>query len=109
MKNLDPRELPDEQVEALRKAKRIEWLNLGFTAGTIALVYFVLGNSQAMKTAWVEDILSTIPQFAFLTALLFIRRAPNRKHPYGFHRAMEVGHLVAGVALVIVGANLATE
>jgi cation diffusion facilitator family transporter len=68
-----------------------------------------LGNSQAMKTAWVEDILSTIPQFAFLVAYLFIRRRPNRKHPYGFHRAMGVGHLVAAVALIIVGGTLVVE
>ena len=44
-----------------------------------------------------------------LLALLFVRRRPNRTHPYGMHRAMGVGHLVAGVALFVVGANLAVE
>jgi cation diffusion facilitator family transporter len=101
--------LPDEQSEVLRKAIRIEWLSIAYTACTVTIVFFVLGNSQAMKTAWVEDILSTIPQFAFLVAYLFIRRRPNRKHPYGFHRAMGVGHLVAAVALIIVGGTLVVE
>jgi divalent metal cation (Fe/Co/Zn/Cd) transporter len=54
-------------------------------------------------------MLSLIPQFAFLTALLFVRRRPTRKHPYGLHRAMGIGHLVAGVALLTVGLNLAIE
>ncbi|WP_298041131.1 cation diffusion facilitator family transporter [uncultured Microbacterium sp.] len=102
-------DLPTEQKEALKKAVFWEWFTIGYTACTIVLVAFVVGNSQAMKTAWIEDMLSLIPQFAFLTALLFIRRRPDRKHPYGRHRAMGIGHLVAGVALFVVGANLAVE
>src|SRR5690606_14152754 len=102
-------DLPDEQAETLRKAIRIEWLSIAYTTCTIAIVYFVLGNSQAMKTAWVEAILSTIAQFAFLIAYLVIRRPANRKHPYGYHRSMEIGHLVASVALIIVGSILAME
>jgi divalent metal cation (Fe/Co/Zn/Cd) transporter len=62
-----------------------------------------------MRTAWIEDMLSLIPQFAFLTALLFVRRPPTTTHPYGLHRAMAVGHLVAGVALLAVGLNLVVE
>lgn len=102
-------ELPDEQSQALRKALRVEWMSIGYATITIIIVFFVLGNSQAMKTAWVEDILSTIPQFAFLVAYLFIRRPANRTHPYGYHRAMGVGHLVASVALIIVGSTLVVE
>ncbi|GAA4724957.1 hypothetical protein GCM10023198_57520 [Promicromonospora umidemergens] len=30
--------------------------------------YFVLGSSQAMQTAWVEDMLSSIPPLAFSSA-----------------------------------------
>ncbi|GAB3616229.1 cation transporter [Okibacterium endophyticum] len=99
-------DVPNEQAEALRRAIRLEWISIGFTACTVALVATVLGNSQAMKTAWVEDILSVIPQFAFLLAVRVIGRSPTPKHPYGMHRATGVGHLVAGVALVIVGGSL---
>lgn len=102
-------DLPDEQRNALRRAKLIEWLSLGYTACTVTLVAFVVGNSQAMRTAWIEDMLSTLPQIAFLVALLFINRRPTTKHPYGQHRAMSVGHLVGGVALLIVGGTLAYE
>lgn len=102
-------DLPQEQREALRAAVRWEWATIGFTACTITLVAFVVGNSQAMKTAWIEDMLSLIPQFAFLIALVFIRRKPTRTFPFGLHRAMGIGHLVAGVALLAVGGHLAVE
>lgn len=102
-------ELPDEQRDALRRAIRWEWFTIAYTSVTIALIALVVGNSQAMRTAWIEDMLSLIPQFAFLIALLFVRRRPTVKHPYGLHRVMGIGHLVAGVALLAVGLNLAIE
>lgn len=102
-------ELPKEQERALRTARTVEWLSLAYAAITITVIALVMGNSQAMRTAWIEDMLSTIPQIAFLVALLVIRRPPTARHPYGYHRAMGVGHLVAGVALLTIGANLAFE
>ena len=102
-------DLPSEQQQALRKAVRWEYATIAYTLVTITVVAFVVGNSQAMRTAWIEDMLSLIPQIAFLTALIFVRRRPTVSHPYGFHRAMGVGHMVAGVALLAVGLNLAYE
>ncbi len=109
MTSLGRTDLPQEQREALRKAIAWEWVTIGYTSVTIAVIALVVGGSQAMKTAWIEDMLSLIPQVSFLIALLFIRRAPSRKFPYGRHRAMGVGHLVAGVALLVVGGSLAVE
>lgn len=109
MKSMGRTDLPPEQQEALRKAVRWEWFTIGYTIVTIALIALVVSGSQAMKTAWIEDMLSLIPQISFLVALLVIRRPPTRKFPYGLHRAMAAGHLVAGVALLVVGGNLAVE
>lgn len=102
-------DLPDEQRDALRRAKVVEWLSIGYTACTVTAVAFVVGNSQAMRTAWIEDMLSVLPQVAFLVAMIFIRRPPTRKHPYGMHRTMGIGHVVGGVALLIVGGTLGYE
>ncbi|WP_232711253.1 cation diffusion facilitator family transporter [Microbacterium sp. BR1] len=102
-------DLPQDQADALRRAVRLEWITIGFTSVTIVLVALVVGNSQAMKTAWIEDMLSLIPQIAFLVALIFVRRRPTRRFPYGLHRTMGIGHLVAGVALLAVGGSLAAE
>lgn len=109
MKSLGRVDLPAEQQRALRSAIRWEWFTIGYTASTIAVIALVVGGSQAMKTAWIEDMLSLIPQVAFLLALLLIRRRPSRAFPFGLHRVMGIGHLVAGVALLAVGGNLAFE
>ena len=99
-------ELPARQTEILKKAIRLEWITIGFLAVTVTLVFFVLGNSQAMKAAWLEDLLSFIPPIAFLIAIRVARRKPSAKHPYGYHRSVGVGHLVAAVALVTMGTYL---
>ena len=109
MKTIGRTDLPREQQDALRRAIRWEWFTIAYTSVTIALVALVVGNSQAMKTAWIEDMLSLIPQVSFLVALIFIRRSPNRSFPFGLHRTMGVGHLVAGVALLTIGGHLAIE
>lgn len=93
----------------MKSAIKWEFFTIGYTSVTIALVAFVVGNSQAMRTAWIEDMLSLVPQVSFLVAVLFTSRKPTVKHPYGSYRAMGIGHLVAGVALLAVGLNLAIE
>lgn len=102
-------DLPPEQQRALRDATRLEWGTLAFLAVTVTLVFLVLGSSQAMRTAWIEDLLSFLPPIAFLIATRVIRRAPTAKHPYGLHRATAVAHLVAAVSLLVTGGYLLME
>ena len=59
-----------------------------------------------MKASWIEDSLAFLPPIAFLIALRFIKRRPTPRHPYGYHRAMGIGHLVAAVALLTLGGYL---
>ena len=99
-------ELPKEQAETLRQAIFIQWLTIAFLAGAITLVGLVTGNSQAMKVAWAEDMLSLAPPIAFLIAVWVIRKPPTAKHPYGYHRSVGVAHLVTGVALFTMGSFL---
>ncbi|WP_102159095.1 cation diffusion facilitator family transporter [Zhihengliuella halotolerans] len=102
-------QLPEDARDKLARAVRLEWITLGYLVVTVTLVTMVMGNSQAMKTAWVEDLLSAVPQIAFLSALMYTRHRRNPKHPYGYHRATGVGHLVSGVTLAVVGAIMAYE
>ena len=101
--------LPEEQQQLMRRATKLEWASIGYAACTIALVALVVGNSQAMRTAWIEDMLSVLPQVAFLAAGIYVRKSRRPTHPYGYHRTMSAGHLVAGVALLAIGALLAYE
>lgn len=101
--------LPEEQQQLMRRATRLEWISIGYAAATITTVALVVGNSQAMRTAWIEDMLSVLPQAAFLIAGIYVRKSRRPTHPYGYHRTMSAGHLVAGVALLAIGAILAYE
>jgi len=95
--------LPPEQQKTLRAAVRIEWASIAFLAVAIPVVGLVVGSSQAMKAAWIEDLLSLAPPIAFLVAVRAIRMPATAKYPYGFFRSVGVAHLVAGVALLAMG------
>lgn len=94
----------EEQV--LQKAVRLEWITLATTAVNVTLVGLVAGQSQAMRAAWLEDMLAFLPPIAFLIAVRIIRRPPSGQFPYGYHRAIGVGHLVAATALLFMGGLL---
>ena len=102
-------ELPPDMQRVVKKAIVLEWVTLGVMAVTIAAVGIVMGSSQAMRAAWIEDLLSLIPPIAFLVAIRVINRPPSRHRPYGNHRAVGVGHLVASVALLVMGAVLVVD
>ncbi|MEN1973679.1 cation transporter [Cellulomonas sp. P4] len=102
-------ELPPEQSQALRRAVRLAWGTIGFLVVGVTLVYLVMGSSQAMKAAWTEDLLSFIPPISFLVAVRFARRRPTPEHPYGYHRSVGIGHLVAATALLAMGTFLVVD
>lgn len=101
--------LGEEQRDALRRAVRLERITLGWMIVTVALVALVAGQSQAMRAAWAEDMLSLLPPLAFLIATRRIRKQPDRLHPYGHHRSIGVAHLVAAIALLTMGAYLSID
>jgi len=102
-------ELPPDLRRTLRRARRLEWLTFVYMASAVILLALVLGSSQAMKTAWIEDLLSLIPPVAFLVAARFNTRGPTRRFPYGFHRIVSIGHLCSALALFVMGAYLLAE
>ncbi|GAA1491305.1 cation transporter [Brachybacterium sacelli] len=101
--------LGEQQRAVLRRAIRLEWITLGWMSATVALVALVAGQSQAMRAAWAEDVLSLLPPIAFLVASRRIRKRPDRHHPYGHHRSIGVAHLVAAIALITMGGYLSID
>lgn len=101
--------LPAAQQAALRRAVRLEWVTIAVLVVTVAVVYSVAGQSQAMKAAWIEDSLSFLPPIAFLVAVRVARLPSSARFPYGHHRAVGIGHLVAGVALLAMGVFLVVD
>ena len=102
-------ELPSELQQTLRRARRLEWLTIAYLVSAVVLLALVLGSSQAMKTAWIEDLLSLIPPLAFLLAMRFNTRDPTGRFPYGFHRIVSIAHLCSALALFVIGTYLLVE
>lgn len=96
--------LPEDKAPAMRRARRLEWATLGFMTSIVAVVGWTMGSSQAMKAAWIEDLLSLVPPLAFLVAARYQDRPPNEKFPYGYRRAMSISFLIAATALLAFGA-----
>jgi cation diffusion facilitator family transporter len=102
-------EFPPAQEQALRKARRLEWVTIAYLISVGTVMYLVLGSSQAMKTAWLEDLLSLIPPTVFLLASRIAIWTPNKRFPYGYHRAVSIAFLCASLALFTMGAWLLIE
>jgi divalent metal cation (Fe/Co/Zn/Cd) transporter len=88
---------------------RLEWISIVYTVTAVVAIFFTLGSSQAMKGAWLEDVLSLAPPIAFLVAARVRYKRPNRDFPYGYHRAVEVAYLVAALALLSMGIFLIVD
>jgi len=103
MKSLHDYELPPELEQKLKKALKLEWITFFYLISLAVLMYLVMGSSQAMKTAWLEDVLSIIPAIAFIIANKINKKPPNHKFPYGFHRVFSISFLIGAVALLAMG------
>ena len=106
MKRGHPHELPADKKRVHARAVRLEWLTLAYLVTAIVLIRLTMGASQAMKVAWIEDMLSLIPPAAFLIASRVRDRQPDERHPYGWHRSISIAYLIASVALLVMGAVL---
>jgi cation diffusion facilitator family transporter len=99
-------ELPDELLPRQRMAVRLEWITLAYLLSAVVLLALTLGQSQAMKAAWIEDLLSLLPPAAFLIASAIRNRDPSTKFPWGFHRSISVGYVFAAFALLTLGSYI---
>jgi cation diffusion facilitator family transporter len=87
----------------MKKARRLEWLTLGYMLSAVILLALVLGQSQAMKAAWIEDTLALLPPLAFLIAARIRDRPATGKFPWGMERAVSIAFLAAALALFVLG------
>ncbi|GAA1033460.1 cation transporter [Virgisporangium ochraceum] len=103
MKVYDAFELPPDKQALHRRAVRLEWLTILFFASAVLALGLTLGQSQAMKAAWIEDMLGFVPPVAFLVAARYRNRPPNGTFPYGYHRSVTIAFLSGSVALLGLG------
>jgi cobalt-zinc-cadmium efflux system protein len=101
--------VPHEIERDLRTARRLAWWTIGWMASITAIMFLVISSSQAMKTAFIEDVLSVVPSVVLLIALKLERKNRTPLFPYGYNRFHSLAFLVAAVALAGVGATLLIE
>jgi len=96
-------EYPKHLEKKQKKALKIQWISLIYLATAILLMALVLSTSQAMKTAWIEDILSLIPPLSFIISSGIYTLPSNDEFPYGYHRVSTIAFLISAVALCAIG------
>ena len=96
-------ELPEELRPVMKRAIRLEWITIAYMVSAVVVVGLTLGQSQAMKAVWVEDVLSILPPIAFLIAARVRHRPPDERHPWGHHRITSIMFLGAALTLLLFG------
>lgn len=98
--------LPPDRRGDLARARRLEYLSFAYLASTIVLLLLTMGGSQAIKTEFIDDLLSAIPPLLFLVGDRISGRKPTERYPYGYARAVSAAYLGAAVALLMIGGYL---
>lgn len=91
--------MPDAVEQAMKRARRLAWITVVYLVSSVVVLMLVMGRSQAMKTEWIDDMLSVVPPISFLISSHVARRDANAKFPYGYLRATSVAFLAGSVAL----------
>jgi cation diffusion facilitator family transporter len=109
MRTRPPIDLPQKVQADFRRATRIQWFSLTFMVSCVFVIYFTLGQSQAMKAIFIEDLMAIIPAAAYLIADRIRWRAPDQRFPYGRMRVVAVGFLGSAIAIVALGVIICFE
>ncbi len=99
-------QIPSDIRPAIAKARKLEWWTLAGMGSVVLVMYFAMGSSQAMKTAFLEDMLGFVPAITWLVATKLEPREPTEKYPYGFVRVNSLAFLASAVVLATMGAWL---
>ena len=81
--------IPDAIAADVATGERLAWWTLAWIGRVVIVLALVMGQSQAMKSAVIEDVLSLIPAIVFLLSVHWERKAPNGRFPFGYRRAKQ--------------------
>ena len=97
---------PGDKDEDRGKIRRLSWASIVSLFVAAVLIGLTVGQSQAMKTAWVSDVLTAVPPAALLVAMRFELRPPSKRFPSGYARAVSIAFLITACVLSLVGVYL---
>lgn len=101
--------IPAEVRKGLSRGRALCLWTLFWLSTICVLMYLVMGQSQAMKTAFIEDLLSLVPSITFLVAASLEHKPPNPKFPFGYKRFNSIAFLISATALLSIGGFMAYE
>src|SRR5439155_24152431 len=84
---------PPDKWKERESLRKLSWLSIVLLTIAAVVVGMTVGQSQALKTAWISDILTAIPPIALLVALRYELRPPSKRFPEGYARAISVAFL----------------
>ena len=97
------KELPPALQKEFNKAVRLEWITVAYMISVTLVMAATMQSSQAMKAAWLEDVLSILPAISFLIAKRFYNRPANPQFPFGYHRVYTIAFQTGALALFSIG------
>ncbi|MEN6455229.1 MAG: cation transporter [Prolixibacteraceae bacterium] len=106
VKAISEKEFPPELEKQFKKAIQLERITIWYLLTVIIVMFLASTTSQAMKAAWMEDILSMVPALSFLVARRFYERKPNDQFPFGYHRVFSIAFQLGAFALFSLGVFL---
>lgn len=109
MRKAPPVEFPPDRDRAQRVGRRLAWATIGYYMIDMTIMYTVIGRSQAMKAAWLQDVFAIVPPVGYLVAARLVYRKPTERFPYGYHRAVSVAFFFAAMSLIGVGVYLVID
>jgi divalent metal cation (Fe/Co/Zn/Cd) transporter len=92
--------------DGFTKLRKLEWLTIFYQIVAAAIVLFLAGNSQSMKTEWFENALAIVPPLGVLLTYHTENKNQDVKRPFGYHRASTVAFVAAAFALAGIGTFL---
>jgi cation diffusion facilitator family transporter len=99
----DAFDFPREQREARQRLIRLCKLSSVLLLSGACVLFMTVGNSQAMKTAWITDLLTILPPLSLLIATRYELRPPTKRFPYGYLRSTSIAYLVTAGTLSLMG------
>jgi divalent metal cation (Fe/Co/Zn/Cd) transporter len=99
----------EELRRGFAKMRRLEWLTLAAQGAAAVLAFSVAGNSQVMKTEWLENLLAVVPAAGALLTAGADDRKQDEGRPFGYARAGTIAFVFAAFALTAIGVVLCYE
>jgi cation diffusion facilitator family transporter len=98
----------DAATLATREGVRATWISLAGlgTTAVLQLAVVAISGSVALLADTLHNVTDALTAIPLLIAFRLGRRPPNRRYPYGYHRAEDIAGLVI-VAMILLSAVLA--